>query len=66
MGKRHRSGNGAFYVKEKGSLDEYNIAIGGNISNVVYWGMNFDIINFNYSLNSVWGENLTDAFVPRA
>ncbi len=58
------SGNGAFYVKEKGSLDEYNIAIGGNISNVVYWGMNFDIINFNYSLNSVWGENLTDAFVP--
>lgn len=57
-------GSGNFYVNEKGSMDEYNIAIGGNISDVVYWGMNFDIVNFNYTLTSSWGENLADAYVP--
>ncbi|MBD5355494.1 MAG: hypothetical protein HDR88_00570 [Bacteroides sp.] len=58
------SGSGNFYVNEKGSMDEYNIALGGNIADVVYWGMNFDIVNFNYGLYSVWGENLSDAYVP--
>lgn len=58
------SGSGMFHVQEKGSLDEYNIAVGGNIANVVYWGMNFDIVNFNYTLTSMWGENLSNAYVP--
>lgn len=58
------SGSGNFLVKEKGSMDEYNIALGGNISNVVYWGMNFDIVNFDYTIRSMWGENLSDAYVP--
>lgn len=58
------SGNGSFKVQESGSSDEYNIAIGGNISNVLYWGMNFDIVNMNYTLQSMWSENLTDAYVP--
>lgn len=57
------SGNAGFSVMEKGGVDEYNIAIGGNIANKVYWGMNFDIINFNYSLQSLWMENLTDAYI---
>ena len=57
------SGSGSFDVIEKGSVDEYNIAIGGNISNKVYWGMNFDIINFDYRLQSFWGESLANAWV---
>lgn len=57
------SGSGYFDVIEKGSVDEYNIAIGGNISNVVYWGMNFDIVNFDYRLQSLWGEDLNNAWV---
>lgn len=56
-------GSGRFHVVEKGSLDEYNIALGGNIANVVYWGMNFDIVNFNYTMNSMWGEQLDNANV---
>lgn len=56
-------GAASFDVMEKGSVDEYNIAIGGNISNVVYWGMNFDIVNLNYTMASRWGESLTDAYV---
>lgn len=58
------TGTGSFDVTEKGSLDEYNISLGGNISNVVYWGMNFDIINLDYTMNARWGESLDNAYVP--
>lgn len=58
------SGSGSFKVQEKGSVDEYNIAFGGNIMNVLYWGMDFDIVNLNYTIQSLWGENLENAYVP--
>ncbi len=57
------SGSGYFNIVEKGSVDEYNIALGGNIANKVFWGMNFDIVNFDYRLQSLWGENLENAWV---
>lgn len=57
------TGTGAFDVIESGSVDEYNIALGGNIKNVVYWGMNFDIVHMNYSMDALWGESLDNAYV---
>lgn len=57
------SGKGYFKVNEKGSLDEYNIAIGGNINNVVFWGMDFDITSIFYRIESNWGESLENAYV---
>lgn len=57
-------GSGRFGIQEKGSLDEYNIALGGNIQNVFYWGMNFDIVNLNYTVNSIWNESLENAWIP--
>lgn len=57
------SGTGSYNVTEKGSVDEFNIVIGGNISNVVYWGMNFDITSLNYTMESRWGESLSNAYV---
>ena len=57
-------GSGAFLVNESGAVNEYNITLGGNISNVVFWGMNFDIVNLDYSMNAIWGEDLIDAYVP--
>lgn len=57
------TGSGYFEVIEKGSVDEYNIAIGGNIANKVFWGMNFDIVNFDYRIQTLWGENLDNAWV---
>ncbi len=57
------AGNAQFAVEEKGSIGEYNIALGGNIRNKFYIGMNFDIVNFNYTRESWWNENLTDAYV---
>lgn len=60
------AGNAVFDVTEKGGVNEYNIAIGGNISNKVFWGMNFDIVDFDYSIDAVYGENLTNAYVADA
>lgn len=64
MNGNSTTGSGTFLMKESGAVNEFNIALGGNISNVVYWGMNFDIINLNYSLSSLWGESLANAAVP--
>lgn len=56
-------GTGYFDVLEKGGVDEYNIAIGGNIKNIVYWGIDFGITSIDYRLESGWEENLTNAYV---
>ena len=60
------SGSGTFVMNERGSVNEFNIAFGGNIANKLYWGMNFDVINLNYSLDAFWGESLDNAMVPDA
>ena len=57
------SGYGYFDVMEKGSVDSYNIAFGGNISNIVFWGMDFDITHLNYTLTPNWSEVLNNAYV---
>lgn len=57
------SGTGGFQVNEKGSVDNYNIILGGNINNVFYIGMNFDITSVDYRIQSAWGEALDNAYV---
>lgn len=57
------TGTGSFSVNEKGSVDEYNIALGGNISNFLYWGMDFGITSIDYRISSIWNEALENAYV---
>lgn len=57
------SGTGYVNVMEKGGIDEYNIALGGNIKDIVYWGMDFGITSLNYHRQSLWGEVLNNANV---
>lgn len=57
------SGYGAFDVLTSGGANEYNFAIGGNIANKVFWGLDFGIVDLNYSMTSIWGENLQNAVV---
>ena len=66
MTSQNTTGSGNFLIQEKGGTNEFNIVLGGNISNVLYWGMNFDIVSLNYQLNTLWGENLDNALVPDA
>lgn len=60
------TGSGYFRVVDKGAMDEYNIALGGNVSNVFYWGMDFGIVDFSYERNSLWGEQMTGAYVANS
>lgn len=57
------SGSGMVSVIEKGGIDEYNLALGGNIRNVVFWGMDFGITSLNYKRQTLWGESLSNANV---
>ena len=57
------SGTGYFDVQESGAIDSYNIALGGNIANVVFWGMDVDITHMNYNLTPQWSERLENAVV---
>ena len=60
---RNTSGSGAFDVLTTGGANEYNIAIGGNLANKVFWGLDFGIVDMNYGMTALWGENLQDAVV---
>ncbi|MCH5227550.1 MAG: outer membrane protein transport protein [Muribaculaceae bacterium] len=66
MTGNNTSGSGTFLMKEWGGLNDFNIAIGGNIADFLYWGMNFDIVSMNYNLQTIWGESLTNAMVPNS
>ena len=57
------SGAGAFDVTTTGGANEYNIAVGGNIANKVFWGVDFGIVDLSYSMTAIWGENLQNAVV---
>ena len=59
-------GAGGFDVQTSGGVNEYNIAIGGNIANKVFWGLDFGIVDMNYSMTAIWGESLRDAVLPVA
>lgn len=57
------TGTAYYNVEEKGGIDSFNIAFGGNFGNFIYWGMDFDISNVNFTRNTLYGENLQNARV---
>ena len=57
------SGSGMFDVTTKGGANEYNIAVGGNIANKVFWGVDFGIVDLDYSMTAMWSESLQNAVV---
>lgn len=57
------SGSGAYEVQTTGGVNEYNLAVGGNLYNKVFWGVDFGIVDLNYSMTSIWQENLDNAVV---
>lgn len=56
-------GNSQFMMREKGYIDEYSINFGGNISDVVYWGIGVGITDLDYSQESWYDEELQNAYV---
>lgn len=59
----YTTGNGAFEVLTTGAANEYNIAIGGNLYNKLFWGIDFGFVDLDYSMTALWQENLQNAYV---
>ena len=59
-------GTATFDVLQKGYVDQYNISFGGNFSNVVYWGINFGIIDIEYKNWTYYTETFNDAIIANA
>lgn len=60
------TGDAGFEVEEKGYIDEYNIDLGGNIMNTLYWGIGVGITDVNYTRNAYYGESIDNARIPDA
>lgn len=58
------SGNSEMLFEEKGYVDEYNINLGGNVMNALYWGLGFGITDINYTANAFNDEELERAAIP--
>ena len=57
------SGDAYYEVEERGHADEYNIAFGGNISNKVYFGLDFGIMDLDFRSFQAYEEELNNAYV---
>ncbi|MBQ0115361.1 MAG: outer membrane protein transport protein, partial [Bacteroidales bacterium] len=57
-------GDAEFEIIEDGHTDEYNIALGGNIHNKVYWGFDMGITDLEYNSYKYYGEALENTVFP--
>lgn len=53
-----------FDVEEKGFVDEYEINLGGNFLNTVYWGIGIGINDIEYQRSVYYEEYLQNAKIP--
>lgn len=54
-------GDAGTIYRESGYVDEYAIDFGGNVSDVVYWGIGFGITDMDYKLYSDYSESMSGA-----
>lgn len=62
--KGNSNGDAVFTVRERGSVDEYNISFGGNVENIVYWGLSVGITDLEYQRSAYYSESIGNALVP--
>ena len=55
-------GDAGLTVRERGYTDEYTINFGGNISNVVYWGLGIGITDMDYRRDAYYTESMSGAY----
>lgn len=56
-------GDSYYLARERGYVDEYDFSFGGNISNVVSWGVNIGITDLSYSRDVAYDESLGGAAI---
>ncbi len=50
-----------FYSRERGYVDEYNFSFGGNVSDVVSWGVNIGVTDLSYTRDVAYDESIGGA-----
>lgn len=56
-------GDAMYNVRERGSVDQFNFNVGGNVSDVVYWGIGFGVTDLNYTRDAFYSESMANARV---
>lgn len=59
-------GDAYYTAHERGYIDEYNFSFGGNVSDVVSWGVNIGITDLSYDRSVVYDESLGNAYIATA
>lgn len=57
-------GDADIYTRERGYIDEYNLSFGGNVEDVVMWGLNVGITDLSYRRETTYSESMENAYVP--
>lgn len=58
------TGQAYFRVRERGYMDEYTFNFGGNLANMVYWGLGVGVTDLSFEQYADYGEQLQGANVP--
>ena len=53
-------------MRESGYVDEYAIDFGGNVGDVVMWGIGFGITDLKYNRQAYYSESMSNAYVATA
>lgn len=64
--QRGSEANAEVEVTEAGSISQCALNFGGNIDNTVFWGIGFGIYDVNWTQNSYYNEQISNALVPNA
>lgn len=56
-------GDALYSVREQGYVDEYNISFGGNVEDIVYWGVSVGITDLNYIRTIGYSESMQNASI---
>lgn len=59
-------GDALYSVRERGYVDEYNFSLGGNVSDMVYWGIGIGVMDMSYSRDAYYSESLENARIESA
>lgn len=57
------TGDAQYEMRERGYVDEYNIDLGGNVGDVVYWGLGVGISDLSYNRTIDYSESMANAAV---
>ena len=60
---KYSSGFSEYEMIEEGGINEFDLNIGGNISNVVYWGLGVGVTDVNFNKYTYYGEGINNASV---